>query len=838
MGGLEQVEELRKVGSDYKFGFHTATKYKHDFGTGISEDLVRQISKIKNEPEWMLDLRLRSYREFLNRPTPTWGYPELDKDMNFDSFYYYSPPDSALTNDWDKVPKEIKETYERLGVPEAERKILAGSLSVFDSDSVVAKLRKEWADKGVIFTDVDTALREHSDLVKKYFMKAVPFTDNKFSALHGAVWSGGPFIYIPPGVKIDTPLQTYFRMNRKEGAQFEHTLIIADKRSEVTYIEGCLPDDELISLGDSLKQITALKIGDNVISHRGDRRTISKTFVHKHAGEMLTITPQSPLNAFRLTPEHPVLCVKRDHIRAKKEDRNGWLPETSTIKLLKTDPAYIEAGELKAGDFLVYVVPKDSKDTAELTEPILKILGLYLAEGSASFNKALNRRALQFSFGKTKDEKALAYELVEIIRSMGEKASVCRAARKYYTVSSYSKRLIEVCMRNCGTGAATKMLSKEVMELPTEKQRTFLEYYLKGDGNEYRKKKNKSLMIRASTASKILAFQLQEIVGRLGTFANLQLRKGGVDFINGRRILRKDQYVIEYTKDKKWSSVRHRDNLFLVPIKTIVRHKFEGNVFNIAVNADESYLVKGFAVHNCSAPVFEPDSKAIHAAIVEVFVGDEAKVKFISAENWSRNVYNLNTKRAIVGARAHMEWVEATLGSKVTMLYPASYLIGEGASSSNLTVSFAQPGTWKDSGSKVIMSAPNQTAKIISKSISMGSGSAVYRGLLRINKGASNARAYTQCDSLLLDDKAVTSAFPHNEVLNPTSKIYHEATVGKISKEKLFYLMSRGLTEAQARSLIVLGFLDSVLKAIPLEFAVEINKLIETEISTLPGATG
>lgn len=478
MDGLEKVEELRKAGSDYDLGFHTDTKYKYDFGAGISEELVREISRIKKEPEWMLDLRLKSYKEFLKRPTPTWGYPELDKDMDFNKFYYYSPPNAELTNDWEKIPKEIKETYERIGVPEAERKVLAGSLSVFDSDSIVAKLRKEWVDKGVIFTDIDTAVKEHPDLVKKYFMKAVPFTDNKFAALHGACFSGGPFIYIPPGVKIGTMLQTYFRMNKKEGAQFEHTLIIADKGSEVTYAEGC------------------------------------------------------------------------------------------------------------------------------------------------------------------------------------------------------------------------------------------------------------------------------------------------------------------------------------------------------------------------SAPIFEPDSKALHAAIVEVFVEEGAKVKFISAENWSRNVYNLNTKRAMVGKNAHMEWVEATLGSKVTMLYPASYLLGEGASSSNLTVSFAQPGTWKDSGSKVIMSAPNQSAKIVSKSISLGDGSAVYRGLLRINRGAKNAKAYTQCDSLLLDENASTSTFPNNEVLNSSAKIYHEATVGKISKEKLFYLMSRGFTESQARSLIVLGFLDSVLKEIPLEFAVEINKLIETEISALPGATG
>ncbi len=478
MDGLEKVQELRGVGMDYKFGFHTDTKYRRDFGTGISEELIREISKIKKEPGWMLKLRLDSYAEFLRRPTPTWGYPKLDEDMDFSKFYYYSPPNADLTNDWEKVPKEIKDTYEKIGVPEAERKILAGSLSVFDSDSVVSKLRKEWADKGVIFTDIDTALKEHPDLVKKYFMHAVPFTDNKFAALHGAVWSGGPCVYIPPGVKITTPLQTYFRMNRKEGAQFEHTLIIADEGSEVTYIEGC------------------------------------------------------------------------------------------------------------------------------------------------------------------------------------------------------------------------------------------------------------------------------------------------------------------------------------------------------------------------SAAIYEPDSKALHAAIVEVFVNKGAKVKFISAENWSRNVYNLNTKRAIVGEKGHMEWVEATLGSKVTMLYPASYLIGEGASSSNLTVSFAQPGTWKDSGSKVIMSAPNQSAKIISKSISMSGGTAVYRGLLRINKNATNSKAYTQCDSLLLEDNAVTAAFPHNEVLSPTAKVYHEATVGKISKDKLFYLMSRGLTEAQARSLIVLGFLDSVLKEIPLEFAVEINKLIETEISALPGATG
>ena len=838
MGAEERLKELKSVGEDYKYGFSTAAKYKYDFGTGLSETLIRKISEIKQEPGWVLNLRLDSYKEFLKRPVPTWGYPALGNDIDFDKLYYYSPPDTQLSTDWENVPKEIKDTYERIGVPEAERKILAGSLSVFDSDSIVVKLRKEWEDKGVIFTDVDTAIKKYPELVKKYFMKAVPFTDNKFAALHGAVWSGGPFIYVPPRVKIDTPLQTYFRMNKKDGAQFEHTLIIADKGSEVTYVEGCLPKGELVSLGDTLARIDKLTIGEKVVSHTGSLQGISNTFVHRHNGTMLKIIPQSPVNAFRLTPEHPVLSIKREQVRTKRKERNGWLSEVSTKNLLEAKPEYRKAEELKRGDFLLYVVPKKTLDRKEFSATILKILGLYLAEGSVSFNRALNRDVLQFSFGKIAKEKKLAYELKMLIDSLSEKASVCKARSKYYSVTSYSRSLIALCKDNCGKEARTKKLSRELMELPAEKQKIFLEYYLKGDGNKYLKRKNNSLMVRASTASKTLAFQLQEIIGRLGIFSNIQLRKGGKDYTQGRKMHRNDQYIIEYTEDKRWSHVRHKENVFFVPITKLYKRKFTADVFNIAVKNDESYLVKGFAVHNCSAPIFEPDSKALHAAIVEVFVEDGAKVKFISAENWSKNVYNLNTKRAIVRKEGFMEWVEVTLGSKVTMLYPASYLRGESASCSHLTISFAQENTWKDSGSKVIMSAPNQNAKIISKSISMGGGTSTYRGLLRIDEAAKNARAYTQCDSLLLDGISKTVAIPHNEVNTPTAKIYHEATVGKISKEKLFYLMSRGMTEAQARSLIVLGFFDSILKEIPLEFAVEINKLIEAEISTLPGSTG
>lgn len=466
---MQELKEIDLAKYDFKDSEDLVTKLPK----GLSRELVEEISRIKKEPEWMKELRLKSYDQFISKPLPTWG-PDLS-ELKFEDMTYFIRPDAKNVRNWDEVPKEIKDTFDKLGIPEAEQKYLAGSVAQYESESVYHNIKKQWEDKGVLFCDMDTAVQKYPELVKKYFMRAVPITDNKFAALHAAVWSGGSFTYVPPGVKIDQPLQTYFRMNAANEGQFEHTLIIVEEGAKVSYLEGC------------------------------------------------------------------------------------------------TAPKY--------------------------------------------------------------------------------------------------------------------------------------------------------------------------------------------------------------------------------------------------------------------------SSHSLHSAVVEIYVKKNAEARYTTVQNWSKNVFNLNTKRAIVEENGKMEWIGGSLGSYITMLYPCSVLRGDNATASHLNIAFGSGNTWKDGGAKVIHVGKNTSSKIIAKSISMGGGVGVYRGLVRINKGAKYAKSHVQCDALILDEKSRSDTYPHNEIYEETATLSHEASVGKISDDQVFYLMSRGLSEAEARSMIVLGFLDDVLREIPMEFSVEMNRLVHMEMSKL-GAIG
>ncbi len=435
---------------------------------GLTKEIVEEISEKKNEPEWMRDLRLKSFEIFQKKPMPTWGV-DLS-ELNFDEIttFIRSHDDKAKT--WEELPAYIKETFDKIGIPEAERKFLGGASAMYESEVVYSNIKKELEEQGVIFTDTDTALQKYPELVKEYFMtKCVPPQDNKFSALHGALWSGGSFVYVPKGVKVEQPLQIYFIMASEAEGQFEHTLIIAEEGSQVNYIEGC------------------------------------------------------------------------------------------------TAPRYSKA--------------------------------------------------------------------------------------------------------------------------------------------------------------------------------------------------------------------------------------------------------------------------SIHSAVVEIFVKKNARVRYTSVQNWSKDVYNLNTKRAIVGEKGIMEWISGTLGSKSTMLYPCSILAGKGARADHLSIAFAGSGQWKDTGAKVIHAAPETSSTVRGKSICMENGITTYRGLLQVNKGAINSKASVSCDALMLDETAKNNTFPTMKINEERVHVAHEATVGKLSGEKIFYLMSRGLTEEQAVQMVVSGFIEPVMKELPFEYAVELNKLIQLEMT-------
>jgi Fe-S cluster assembly protein SufB len=466
---MPEKETLQDLDLDeYKYDF--VNEEKHVFRTepGLTEEVVRQISALKDEPEWMLEFRLKALKIYNSKPMPKWGGDLSDLDRVLDEIYYYVRPQDKMEHSWDDVPEDIKTTFERLGIPEAEQKILAGVGAQYESEMVYHSLKQEWEDKGVIFDSIEEGLKNHPDLFRQYFGTVIPSGDNKFSAMNSAVWSGGSFVYIPKGVELGTPLQAYFRVNQERMGQFERTLIIADEGSHAHYIEGC------------------------------------------------------------------------------------------------------------------------------------------------------------------------------------------------------------------------------------------------------------------------------------------------------------------------------------------------------------------------TAPVYSTES--FHSGVIEIIVHRNARFRYTTIQNWSNNMYNLVTQRAMVHENASMEWLDGNLGSKLTMKYPSCFLVGEGAHGEILSIAYAGNGQHHDTGGKVIHAAPRTTSSIISKSISRGTGRSSYRGLCKVYKGATHAKSNVECDALLLNNTSRTDTYPYIEIEERDANVGHEATVSKVGEEQLFYLKSRGMSEEEAMALIVRGFIEPIAKQLPLEYAVELNRLIDLEM--------
>ncbi len=460
------VNELAKAKAEYRYGFFDEVEYEFKPKKGLDSEVVNMISDIKGEPDWMRKFRLKALEVFWKKPLPTWG-ADLSA-LNFDEIYYYLKPKAERSRSWDDVPEKIRNTFEKLGIPEAERKFLAGVEAQYDSEVVYSSIKTDLERQGVIFMTTDEALKHHPDIFKEYFGTVIPIEDNKFAALNSAVWSGGSFIYVPPGVHVEIPLQAYFRINSKHAGQFERTLIIADEGSFVQYVEGC------------------------------------------------------------------------------------------------------------------------------------------------------------------------------------------------------------------------------------------------------------------------------------------------------------------------------------------------------------------------TAPIYTTD--ALHSAVVEIIVKKNARVRYTTIQNWSTDVYNLVTKRAIAHEDAVMEWVDGNLGSKVTMKYPAVYMVGRGARGEVLSIAFAGNGQHQDAGAKIVHAAPDTKGRITSKSISLGSGRATYRGLVKAYPGASSIKCNVECDALLLSPDARTDTYPYIQVEEEYAQIGHEARVSRLNDEQIFYLMSRGLPKEEAIAMIISGFIEPITKELPLEYAVELNRLIQLEM--------
>ncbi|MDQ3748938.1 MAG: hypothetical protein M3367_08005, partial [Acidobacteriota bacterium] len=605
---------------EYKYGFTTDIETE-TIAKGLSEDTVRLISAKKNEPEWLLQFRLKAYRHWLTMKQPdNWAnfhYPNID----FQNISYYSAPKQKVKKQsLDEVDPELLRTFEKLGIPLTEQKMLANVAvdAVFDSVSVATTYKKKLLEAGVIFCSFTEAVADYPELIKKYLGSVVPSNDNFYAALNAAVFSDGSFVFIPKGVRCPMELSTYFRINTQDSGQFERTLIVAEEGAYVAYNEGCHPAGEQVLTATGWRNIEGIKAGDFVYDHNGKLQKVRAAMVRNFKGEMITVRPMSRYNEFRLTPEHPVYAIKRKDVLTKRQPRKeNWLFEVSTAKLLKAEPKFIKANELEAGDFVL--VPKlQRQDSTAFNDAELELLGYYLAEGSTCFNKTNKQFVNSFAFGIV--EKDLIARTKELIEKLSGRCAyvVENEERHGANVQFYSAKMSDWFAKHCGKGATTKALSPELMNISPTQAKVFLDAYLAGDGNI--SERENSRMIRFSTASETLARQVQMLLNKLDIQAWIQVREGGETVFSKQQperiINRNPLYQIGYTENKKWDMVRETETHFIVPIREISREVFNDLVFNIDVAETHSYLVKGFAVHNCTAPQF--DTNQLHAAVVEL----------------------------------------------------------------------------------------------------------------------------------------------------------------------------------------------------------------------------
>jgi len=825
---------------EYKYGFVTDIEADH-VPAGLSEDVIRIISAKKQEPEWLLEWRLKAYRHWLTMTEPTWAnvrYPKID----YQAMVYYSAPKSKddAPKSLDEVDPELLATYEKLGIPLREREALAGVAvdAVFDSVSVATTYKEKLGAMGIIFCSFSEAVQEHPELVRKYLGSVVPSADNFLAALNSAVFSDGSFVYVPKGVRCPMELSTYFRINAAKTGQFERTLIISDEGASVSYLEGCLPDWEEISCGDEMRPIRDVALHDVVLNEVGKEAEVAKIMRREYRGDLVEITPRSPGNRFHLTTEHPVLAIRRESVRSSLRKHGQW-PDLNPKLLATAEPSYVPAGELSPGDLLVFPINQVERDDARLSDDFLRLLGYYVSEGCATtFNKC---KAVEFSLGD--HETDLIEDVCDLIeRTTGKKPSKTHDPKRHGVyVVVYSNDLWDACVEHGGKYAVGKRFSKAVMDLPPARQKLALDTYYRGDGSV--SQEGSLTRVRAATVSRTLAFQLQEILARQGTFAYINVREAFDETMKDGHVVRhKKRYTLFHALNTRSRRAIRRDGYFLVPVRSVERQAYDGFVYNLETATDpHSYLVKGFAVHNCTAPM--RDENQLHAAVVELVALDDATIKYSTVQNWypgdkegRGGIYNFVTKRGkCAGRNSKISWTQVETGSAITWKYPSCILLGENSIGEFYSVALANHYQQADTGTKMIHIGKNTRSTIISKGISAGHGQNTYRGLVKIAKGATGARNYSQCDSMLLGSLCGAHTFPYIEVKNSSSTLEHEASVSKIGEDQIYYCQQRGIAAEDAVSMIVNGFCKEVFRELPMEFAVEAQKLLGV---SLEGSVG
>lgn len=799
-------QSLLDVGTEYQYGFRDEIEYVYKAEKGLNRRVVEMISYFKNEPDWMREFRLRALEIFFKKPMPTWGNTKLLSEIDFDDIYYYIKPAEKQGKTWEEVPETIKNTFEKLGIPEAERKFLAGVSAQYESEVVYHSIREDLERQGVIFLDMDSGLREYPDLVRRWFGKVVPPGDNKFAALNSAVWSGGSFIYVPPGVHVEIPLQAYFRINAENMGQFERTLIIADEGSRVHYIEGCTaPIYSTDSLHSAVVELIALKGAHiryttvqnwsknvyNLVTKRavayedatvewvdgnlGCLTSDTAVFLNSNIKPIAEVQPgdvvysvdaslqlvRHKVVAKKYSGRQPVFLLRTENYREIRATANHpFLTLTKQGKVFSL--SWKRLDQLKEGDWVAIAgdIPDHGKPKRfepmpirgkkpvtlpeQSSEDLMWLLGVYAGDGYVDANRVY--------FAVPPGDRA--YERLTILFSTLFGVD--------YEMRGNAVRINSVTLRDWimqlgfGGNAHEKRVPGWVYTLPKAQRLAFIEGYIAADG--YRRANHKNTSITSVNR------ELLEEVKQLAISCGLDPRKISQWTRREKKPLGKEEkeytHYFLYFGEGQYTQPVHFSRV------TAIEPAGVEDTWDIEIEGSHNFVANGFIVHN----------------------------------------------------------------SKLTMKYPSVYMVGKGARGDILSVAFAGPGQHQDAGAKVIHAAPYTTSTVISKSISKGGGRTTYRGLVQVDEGAVGVKCNVRCDALLLDEYSRSDTYPTMNVREDDVRIEHEATVSKVGEEQLFYLMSRGLSEPEAVTMIINGFFEPFAKELPLEYAVELNRLIALEM--------
>lgn len=868
----EDAKTLEEIG-EYKYGFHDRDdNYVFKSQRGLSREVVENISRMKGEPQWMLEFRLKALAHYLARPMPAWG-PQLG-DLDLDNIFYYVKPTEKSEKSWDNVPDDIKNTFDKLGIPEAEQKFLAGVGAQYESEMVYHSILEHLEKQGVIFLSIEDGLRQHPDLFREYFGTVIPIEDNKFAALNSAVWSGGSFVYVPKGVKVDLPLQAYFRLNTANVGQFERSLIIVDEGASVHYVEGCtapqyttnsfhsgvieivvkkgarsrystiqnwshnvynlvtqrakvfadashewvdanmgcLAEGSTVTTPQGLKKIEDLQVGDQVLSYdeSAGKLCFRTVTAKRYSGEQPVHTVSVGERRLWVTANHPFYTYRYDSNAAKKSGRYRFaylradelqeaiLPRTS---LDYGAPHLLEMPALEttfqsrnqyAEDLTMTRQRASRLKMGEYTsDDIMWLFGYWVGDGNMDIKPAKTEGVARFArvgFATPQEDRARG-KLLGVMSAIVEVEPTERADGHHLAWNS--KELVEFFAANGFYGkASTKRVPAWVWSLPESQRLAFIAGYIDADGFA----NASGLHIKSS--NRPLLEDVASLLVTLGITAHLhtEFSEPRQVTILGAECVAHGSYRLTFAPD-----------LRLLPyLSRSLQEKIEREYlrkYQMRRKIGRSQLVLG---------------EDVEVVKVDVSPASEEKVP-----TWDIEVDGTGNFVA-QGFIVH--------NSKLTMKYPSCYLMEPGARGEMLSMAFAGSGQIQDAGSKMVHFAPNTSSKITSKSISKNGGRASYRGLVKVYQGAKGVKSNVVCDALLLDPQSRSDTYPSIEIDEDDVSIGHEASVSKVGEEQLFYLMSRGLSEEEATGMVVSGFIEPLVKELPMEYAVEMNRLIQLQM--------